>query len=66
MHCKKCAYNLEDPSAAVCRRCGRYFHNKAAQIVAVAVAGVLLALVSHYLLTGRLFGGTRLLWTKSA
>ncbi len=66
MYCRKCAYNLDDPNAAVCRRCGRYCHNKAVQIVAVALAGVLLALVSHYLLTGGLFGGNRLLWTRSA
>lgn len=66
MNCDACAYYENIPSAAVCRRCGRFGANKGAQIAVVCAAALALAFLSHYLLTGSLYGGSRLVWVRAA
>jgi len=66
MHCETCAYNLDDPTPATCRRCGRYASNKALHLVFVLGAGAAAGVASNYLLTASVFGGSDLVWLKQA
>lgn len=66
MHCQDCAYNLNDPSAAVCRRCGRLATDKAVQILVTWLAIVALGAASGYILTGQAFSGNPVTWIRRA
>jgi len=66
MWCERCGYDETNP--AVCRRCGRYLHNKTWQVLALGLCAAGLAIFSHYILAGSVFRApaTRLLWVTSA